>query len=764
MPPSAASLITEINFTVTRSGLEGQLLGVTLEHEQPELEKQKSKTLAEEEQFKMQLAKLEEELVQALASSTGDILSNTALMESLTKTKAMSADIAQALAVSAEASTQLDRQREVYRPFAAAGSVLYFLMADLRRVQHMYQFSLASFVELFQGTLDLPTDGTSSVEDRMDLLIKQLQTRVLFFVGRSLFKADRLMFAMHLVHCTCPDMFGENEWRYFVGDLLPDLNGTASRDFPMWAAADRLSQFNLLMQTFPSLVRTCNFTDSSTWGRWATSPTAEHDFPPGVARDLSPFQRLIIVQTLRPDRLVTGMEAFVAEVLGVANITPPPTDLAKLAGEEAKPTKPVLMITTTGADPSKDLEEFAANTIGRAAYSELAMGGGQQAEALRLLKAAAANGKWLCLKNLHLVVGWLPALEKALNALDKPHPRFRLWLTTEAHHKFPTILLQTSIKVTFEAPPGVKKNLERIYNAWSPEFIGKGSVVRAQMLFMLAWYHAVLQERRTYVPQGWTKAYEFSFGDLRAGVSLIEALLEQAGDLRDPANIPWRFIHGLIENAIYGGRVDNTHDMRCLIAYLKQVFSPDLLSGRGVTLYRDLDVPATKDHAAFLSTISRLPDSDSPRLFGLPDNIARSVQRATSAGVIASLKALGAGVIGAASFDREQWREKLSPVVDMWAKLVSEHVTMLDPHGAVLAAREDISLKDPVTQFVIMEHASAAELVANVNRNIESIKSVLFGTGLLTPDIQSQATALMAERMPRQWMAAWDGPEVRAVC
>lgn len=31
-----------------------------------------------------------------------------------------------------------------------------------------------------------------------------------------------------------------------------------------------------------------------------------------------------------------------------------------------------------------------------------------------------------------------------------PHENFRLWLTAESHPKFPTILLQTSLKVTYE--------------------------------------------------------------------------------------------------------------------------------------------------------------------------------------------------------------------------------------------------------------------------------------------------------------------------
>ena len=44
--------MAEVNFAVTRSGLEGQLLGVTLQFEQPELEKQKSEQLRREEEVR----------------------------------------------------------------------------------------------------------------------------------------------------------------------------------------------------------------------------------------------------------------------------------------------------------------------------------------------------------------------------------------------------------------------------------------------------------------------------------------------------------------------------------------------------------------------------------------------------------------------------------------------------------------------------------------------------------------------------------------
>jgi len=41
--------------------------------------------------------------------------------------------------------------------------------------------------------------------------------------------------------------------------------------------------------------------------------------------------------------------------------------------------------------------------------------------------------------------------------------------------------------------------------------------IQTQLLFILSWFHALLQERRTYIPQGWVKYYEFSYGDLMAG-------------------------------------------------------------------------------------------------------------------------------------------------------------------------------------------------------------------------------------------------------
>ena len=87
-------------------------------------------------------------------------------------------------------------------------------------------------------------------------------------------------------------------------------------------------------------------------------------------------------------------------------------------------------------------------------------------------------------------------------------------------------------------------------------------------MFILSWFHALIQERRTYIPQGWVKYYEFSYGDLKAGEQILSSIVAETKG-QSPQ---WQKIYGILENAIYGGRVDNEFDMRVLRTYMKQIF------------------------------------------------------------------------------------------------------------------------------------------------------------------------------------------------
>ncbi|OQR98203.1 dynein heavy chain [Achlya hypogyna] len=742
LPPDARAIVNVVNFTVTRSGLEGQLLGVTIQHEQPELEAQKSELLKNEEEFKVQLAALEKQLLEALATSEGDILDNTTLIESLTRTKATSADIEDALRRSATKSEELDDQRAIYAPFAKDGARLFFLVKALHSVSHMYRFSLASFVGLFKATLGSKMEAASTKE-RIARLSPVLETKVLMFVGRSLFKEHRPMFGLHLIHGMHPDAFEEHEWEYFVGDLMADAKKEAP--LPEWAAPDRRDAYTLFVETFPRLAATLKLDANDIWLRWSKALDCEVAFHAKVDKALSAFQKVLLVQALRPDRLQSAIHNFICTQLKVKTLTPPPLDFKDLATAEASSVCPVLLLTTAGADPSKELEEVATEMVGRDHYFEVAMGGGQQEKALALLRSTAEHGEWLCLQNLHLVVAWLVVLEKELNALT-PHRKFRLWCTSEAHDAFPLILLEQSLKVTYESPPGLKKNLLRTYATFQLDGGGSGAG-RMQLLFLLAFFHSLLQERRTYLPQGWTKFYEFSFGDLRAGFNVLEVASQAA-------SVDWAAIHGLMENAIYGGRVDNPYDLRVLRCYLQMYFSSDVLAGKA-PLCRGVKMPTSDRREDFVAVIDHLPETDPPRLFGLPDNIERSVQRTMSSAVVAQLRTLTSSAQASNKFDRDLWRSVLGPLIENWAKLTAS--LHLEQSAKAEAPKAGAS---PVEAFVAMENASATELAQHVNAGLMNIKKVIYGTGLLTPAIQTIAAALLLGQVPADWSNRWEGSEV----
>lgn len=47
--------------------------------------------------------------------------------------------------------------------------------------------------------------------------------------------------------------------------------------------------------------------------------------------------------------------------------------------------------------------------------------------------------------------------------------------------------------------------------------------------------------------------------------------------------VHWKFVHGLLESAIYGGHIDNPFDLRILRSYLEQFFNAQLLSSPSAT-------------------------------------------------------------------------------------------------------------------------------------------------------------------------------------
>ncbi|CAF3644553.1 unnamed protein product [Adineta steineri] len=746
--PDMEAIVNEVNFTTTRAGLTGQLLATAIQHEKPELEVRKTELLRKEEELKIELAKLEDQLLEDLANATGNILENKELLESLNKTKEKSATITNSLEESAKLGEDLDKERNDYLPFAKHGSKLFFVISDLSKVNNMYQFSLSAFLRLFQRNLE-QTDKSS--QDRI-LALGRNQLRIAYtYVTRSLFKSDRLMFAMHLAHGMFPKKIPENEWEHFIGISVIDVKET--RSIPSWVNEERAFDVSAFKTNFLELFSNLRFDDSS-WSKWNSTNECELKFPQD--KQVTSFQQLLIIQAFRPDRLESAMRQFACNTLDIPDISPETLNLKKLYSKETISTEPILIIISPGADPSAELTDLAIGVTGKDKYSEIAMGQGQMQIALDLLKKCSSQGSWLCLKNLHLVTSWLTTLEKELNAL-KPHKDFRLWLTSEVHPKFPTILLQSSLKITYEAPPGIKKNLLRTFENWTQDEFGKGGTTRSQTLFVLAWFHAIVQERRKYIPQGWTKFYEFSQADLRAGYEIIHRLCERATK-QSGGEIQWDYIHGLFDQAVYGGRVDNPVDIDVLRSYLIQYFNSAVISGSKGSknkLTSMITIPNSSDLNEYKQICENLnDDQDAPSLFGLPANIERSAQRMNSSQIISSLKILQRTDVEIEKFDKDKWSALLTPLLNLWKKLNQDAgLLKLKVHPPT----EDGSLS-PIQSFLQLERYNGIELVQTIHENLAALSKVIRGISLITNEVQEYAKDLLQNETPQTWQNRWEGP------
>ncbi|RNF18023.1 cytoplasmic dynein 2 heavy chain 1 isoform X1 [Trypanosoma conorhini] len=751
LPPGAAALVLEVNFSVTRFGLENQLLGVTIQHERPELEQQRVELLQREEKLKLELGKLEDRLLNDLASSHGNLLENVALVGALNDVKMQASSITEALQQSHSLQVELDEKRNVYRPFAGKGATIFFLVKDLEKMNRMYHFGLSDFIDLFVDCLHAYC-GDSDVELKVKSLTLSFAQKCFFHVSVGLLKSDRLVFGMHLLQGFFPDEFPSPLWNVFIGVATATAGATSTNatgtnggdlEFPAWAPATSRTKFSTIAadEQAAGEMQKWQLGDSGRWSKWMLEISPEESLAKDVSLTL--MDQLLIIGTFRPDRLSDFMHHAVVKLLKLDTLVPVTSLEENLS--HGKATTPLILITSRGADPSLEIQDIALRLVGKEHFTQIALGGGQTEDAMLHLRRSAAQGDWLFLKNLHLVLDWALILEKVLCAMPSPNPGFRLIITTEPHDLFPVVLLRMSSKVTIEAPPGVKQNLLQSYTTWDEAFLQGKTKTTSQVLFGLAWFHAVLQERRGYVPQGWVKFYEFSSTDLKSAADVLCTLSRDKVD--------WTTARGLLKECIYGGRLENSHDERVLERLVFRIFNDETLVFCEQTLYDDIHVPATNVHRAVVQFIrEHLPDAESTSILSLPDNADRAVKEQVAVTLRENLRSFSqlAQVNASAT---ETWRTLLAPVLELWTN------TGLETQGSMAAVSAGGDTKNPMTVFFMSEVDLLLGIVSALAATFGELRCVVEGTLIPSLELRGEGTELIGGRVPARWLDLMDGPK-----
>ena len=155
-PPEIQAECTCINFTVTEAGLEDQLLFAVVRLERPDLAREKSRLIQQQNEFKVKLAELEALLLEKLANAEGDILEDTDLILSLEDAKKTADEVKEKVIIATETENKINETSENYRPSANRGALVFFLMMDLRKIHSFYKSrrALALIVSSYRKQLN----------------------------------------------------------------------------------------------------------------------------------------------------------------------------------------------------------------------------------------------------------------------------------------------------------------------------------------------------------------------------------------------------------------------------------------------------------------------------------------------------------------------------------------------------------------------------------------------------------------------------------
>ncbi len=153
---------------------------------------------------------------------------------------------------------------------------------------------------------------------------------------------------------------------------------------------------------------------------------------------------------------------------------------------------------------------------------------------------------------------------------------------------------------------------------------------------------------------------------------IIDSLSESA--VKSRSDVQWDFVHGLFNQAVYGGRIDNPVDSDVLVSYLQQYFTNSFFSGSGkgpkLKFGPGLSLPSSCDIRDYTDMIESLPDSDLPSFFGLPLNIDRSSQIVVSNLVVSQLKVLGRSSAGSEKkMEKDSLKSQFKPLWKLWEAL-----------------------------------------------------------------------------------------------
>ncbi|CEL99773.1 unnamed protein product [Vitrella brassicaformis CCMP3155] len=756
--PEVCIKVTVINFTVTYDGLTQQLLGDVVKKEIPETEERNTKLILQMAEDKATLKGLEDTILRLLSESSGEILDDIELINTLSQSKVTANDINKRVEESEIMAVEIKRAREQYTPVAIRGSILYFVIADLANIDPMYQFSLTYFTRLFNKVID-SSAKRDVLEERLAILVENITSVIYSNICRGLFERHKLIFsfiiAMQILRQE-EEKINAAEWSL----LLRGPGLLSTKDMPKKPDQALISDKSWLFLYGAQCMATCcsdicqHIKDNlEAWREWIAA--AEPQEVPLPARyeevnELLPFHKLLVIKALREEKVSFAVAQVVEKRLGRSFVEVALPRMEEIYADTTSAT-PVIFVLSTGADPTGMLLRFASEKgIPDDRLGKISLGQGQGPRAKKLIEQASRDGSWVLLQNCHLAKSWMPQLEKIVEGFPEDptlHPDFRLWLTSMPAPYFPVPVLQNGVKLTNEPPKGIRANVKRsLMDTTEAELEGCSRIHEWKKIrFGLQFFHAIVQERRKFGPLGWNVRYEFNNSDLETSVTVLKNILEGPFE-----KVPFDTLLFVIGQINYGGRVTDDLDRRLLMSILNRYVTNSILEDDYVfSESGTYKAPVDGDLAAYVSYVEQLPLSDSPEIFGMHDNANINFQKQESDAVLTTVLSIqpreGGG--GGGKSPDQIVLEVAESISGRVPALLSEE----GAHPSAFAKNAETGIMESLGTCLTQEMQRFNKLLRKMSSSLSLLKKAVKGLIVMSEDLDLMYGAFLNNQVPSVW-------------
>ncbi|CAF1414151.1 unnamed protein product, partial [Adineta steineri] len=352
-----------------------------------------------------------------------NILDNNELIETLENTKTKVSEVIQALNLGERTRQDIEKLRDTYRLAARRGAVLYFSLVQMSTINSMYQYSLNSFLSVFEYSVK-SSQTNFKLEKRLQSIVNTLTYQIYCYGTIGMFEKHKLLYSFLLTIQIELDkqIITYNQIDFFLkGNLSLDKS---SKPLFSWLTYETWHHCLYLSKQFPEKFQNLilNIEENPIeWKQWA-----EHDQPENIALPkpfdilLNDFEKLMLIRCFSPNRIIFAINKYITKIMGEKYIIPPTAYFDSIF-EQSKCHIPVIFILSPGSDPTNDIQKLAERknqirktpTENGLANEEqktirtLAMGQGQEKLALQVLHTAQHQGTWLLLQNCHLLLPFL---------------------------------------------------------------------------------------------------------------------------------------------------------------------------------------------------------------------------------------------------------------------------------------------------------------------------------------------------------------------